>query len=236
MKYSSKEGMSWKGEGEGVGFKMGRVDVCRICSFRLEALAICVVVFGGSLQSVQARQQTATVRHIIVTGDDHDPGIEIRATGPIIPRTQTVTDPDRLIVDLPEARPAAGLQKILINRGKLKDVRVGLLSAHPPTTRVVLDLAAPTEYRVSPLANAIVVKLGGDTAPAAAPVASTTNPPADARPTETASAAPNPPPPQSPEPSRARWILPILVMTTVMAMLVIAVVAHLQNSRSGRGL
>jgi hypothetical protein len=192
-------------------------------------------VFGG-VQFVQAGQQTATVRHIAITDDDHDPGVEISATRPIIPRTQTVTGPDRLIVDLPQARPAAGLQKIPINRGKLKDVRIGLLSANPPTTRVVLDLVAPAKYQVSPLANTIVVTLSNEAELAPAPVAPTTNPPAESSPAETTSAIPTPLPPQSSEPSRARWILPILVMTTVMAMLVIAVVAHLQNRRSGRGL
>ena len=131
-------------------FKVGGVAIYRVSmfSFMLGTLAICGVTFGGCVQPVQAGQQTAVVRHITVTGDDHDLGVEITATRPIIPRTQTVTDPDRLIVDLPEARPGAGLQKILVNRGELKNVRVGLLSANPPITRVVLDLTAPTDYRV----------------------------------------------------------------------------------------
>jgi hypothetical protein len=219
-----------------VRFNVGQGTVRKVRFFVLVALAVCGVVFGGYVQFAQAGQQTATVRHIAVTGDDHDPGVEISASAPIIPRTQTVTGPDRLIVDLPQARPAAGLKTIAINRGKLKDVRVGLLSANPPTTRVVLDLLAPAKYQVSPLANTIVVTLGNEAEPAPAPVAPTTNPPAEPRPAETTSAVPTPPPPQSPEPSRARWIMPILVMTTVMAMLVIAVVAHLQNRRSGRGL
>ena len=221
---------------EEVVFKIGRSGVGRVFLFGMEALVIYLVVSGQGARPVQAGQQTVTVRHIAVSGDDHDPGIEISATGPIVPRTQTVTGPDRLIVDLPEARPAAGLQKISINRGILKDVRVGLLSAHPPTTRVVLDLAGPTEYRVSPVANAIVVKLGKDPAREEPPVASTPSPQADAQPSETTSAVPTPPLTQSSEPSRARWIMPILVITTVMAMLVIAVVAHLQNRRGSRGL
>lgn len=221
---------------EEVVFKIGRSGIGRVCLFCLEALALYLIVSSDGVRAVYAGQQTAIVRHIGVIGDDHDPGIEISATRPIIPRTQTVTGPDRLIIDLPEARPAAGLQKIPINRGKLKDVRVALLSAHPPTTRVVLDLVATTEYRVSPLANAIVVKLGNDPAPAAAPVASAPNPPADAQSAEATSAAPTPTPPQPSEPSPARWIMPFLVVATVMAMLVIAVVAHLQNRRGGRGL
>lgn len=217
-------------------FKIRCVPICRVCRFAFSwnTLAICALLLGGSAQLVQAGQQAATVRHITVSGDDPDLAIEITATKAIIPRTQTVTGPDRLIVDLPEARPDRGLQKIPINRGKVKDVRVGLLSANPPITRVVLDLVAPTEFRVTRLANTIVVKLANESAPAAAPVAATTEPSADAPSSETTSAAPNPPPPQSSEPSRARWILPILVVTTVMAMLVIAVVAHLQNRRGDR--
>ena len=204
-------------------------------SFTLGTLAIGGVTFGGGAQLLQAGQKTAIVRHVTVTGDDHDLVVEITATTPIIPRTQMVTDPDRLIVDLPEARPGAGLQKIAVNRGELRNVRVGLLSANPPITRVVLDLTAPTDYRVSPLANRIVVKLGNESAPAGAPAAPATNPTADATPAENTPAVSTPPPPQSSEPSLFRWVMPILVVTAIMAMLVIAVVVHLQNKRTGRG-
>lgn len=206
----------------------------RMSSSALKAVAACVVLFGACLQvagiMVQAGQRVATIRHITVSGDDHDLDVEISATMPVTPLTQTVTDPDRLIVDLPEARPAAGLQKILISRGNLKGVRVGLLKANPPTTRVVLDLTAPTAYRVSPLANTIVIKLGNGSGPEPAPIAPTTKL-EDVKPAENTSLVPTPPPDQSSERSRARWILPILVVGTVLAMLVIAVVAHLQNKR-----
>jgi hypothetical protein len=199
----------------------------------LGTLAIGGVTFGGGMPLVQAGQKGAIIQHIAVTGDDHDLDVEITATKPIIPRTQTLTDPDRLIIDLPEARPGAGLQKILVNRGELKNVRVGLLSANPPITRVVLDLTAPTDYRVSPQANTIVVKLGSESGPSAASTPPPTNPTADAPPADTTSPVSTPPPPQS-EPSPLRWIMPILVVTAIMAMLVIAVVVHLQNRRSGR--
>jgi hypothetical protein len=80
-----------------VGFNGGRVGVYRVRVLSLGTLAIFAVVFGGGIKPVQAGPQAATVRHISVTGDDHDPGIEINATRPIVPRTQTVTGPDRLI-------------------------------------------------------------------------------------------------------------------------------------------
>ena len=208
----------------------------RIFSFALETLAICALAFCGGAQLVQAGQRAAAVRHISVTGEDRDLDVEITATKPIRPRTQTVTAPDRLIVDLADARPDARLRKILVNRGNLRDVRVGLLSANPPITRVVLDLVAPTEYRVSPLANTIVVKLGNESGSVAAPIAPTTEPPSEATPDGNTSAIPTPPLEQPSEPSPLRWIMPILVMTAVMAMLVIAVVVHLQNRQDRRGL
>jgi len=206
----------------------------------LKTLAICAVLLAGCLQLngilVQPGKQVAAIRHIAVTGGDHDLDVEITASAPITARTLTVTDPDRLIVDLPESLPSAGLHKIFVNRGKLIDIRVGLLSANPHITRVVLDLTSPTQYRVLPMGNTILVKLSGESRPGPAPVAATTMPPAETRPAQTTAVVTLPPPARSPEPNRARWILPILVTAAVLAMLVIAVVSHIQNKRASRGL
>ena len=205
-----------------------------------KTLAICAVLLAGCLQlngfPVQAGKQIATIRHIAVTGGDHDLDVEITATVPITARTQTVTAPDRLIVDLPESLPSAGLHKIFVNRGKLIDIRVGLLSANPRITRVVLDLTSPTQYRVLPMGNTIVVKLSGESGPGPAPVAATSMQPGKTVPAQTTSVVAIPPPARSPETNRARWILPILVTAAVLAMLVIAVVSHIQNKRASRGL
>lgn len=226
----------WERKVKGVGFKFEGDAVCRICSFCLKTLVVCSFMMGGGLQLMQAAQQVAIVHRLTAIGDDHDPGIEITASKPIIPRSQTVADPDRLIVDLPGARPDAGLQKVAINRGALRDVRVGLLSANPPVTRVVMDLAGPTPYRVSPLANKIVVKFGNESAAVPAPIVATNDPPALPRPTETTSALPMPPPEQPTQRSWAHWIMPILVTASVVAMLVITLVVNIQNRRNRRGI
>ena len=218
-----------------MGFKAGRA-IREVGIFCLKISAICTVLFSSNVQRVQARQQAATIRQIAVTGDDRGVGVEITANRPVTPRMQTVTDPDRLIVDLPEARPDAALQKVAINRGKLRNVRVGLLSANPPVTRVVMDLAAPTDYRVSPLANTIVVTLGEESSPEPTPTFATANPPALTRPAETTPAvaitAPEPPTQRS----WAHWIMPILVTTSVLAMLLISLIVHIQNRRHRRGI
>jgi len=204
--------------------------------FALTMVAVLSVLFGADVQRVHAAQQTATVRSIAVTGSDRDIAVQITASKPVTPRTQFVTGPDRLIVDLPETRPEAGLRKMLIQRGKLRDVRVGLLSANPPVTRVVLDLVAPPEFRVLPLANAVVVKLAEASGVESAAFTTTSNPPAAVTPAATTSAVAITPQEETSGHSWARWIMPILVTTTVLTMLIISLVVHIQNRQHRRGL
>lgn len=197
--------------------------------------AVCGALFASGIQMAHA-EQTATVRNISVKGNDRGLDVEITASKPVTPRTQFVTGPDRLIVDLPETRPEAGLRKILIQRGKLRDVRVGLLSANPPITRVVLDLVAPPEFRVLPLANAVVVKLAEASGVESAAITSESAPTARVLPAASTTAVAMAQFEEPPSRSWARWIMPILVTTTVLTMLITALIVNLQNRRHRRGL
>jgi hypothetical protein len=126
------------------------------------------LLLGSSLsfgaEPVPARE-TATIHRVRVTGSNRDLRVEITADEPITPCIQTATGPERLIIDFPQALPSPNLHKVLVNRGNLRDVRVGLFSASPQVTRVVLDLNARSQYRVLPSGNTIVVRLV-DVAPA----------------------------------------------------------------------
>ena len=76
--------------------------------------------------------------------------VEIQTSGaPVAPDTQTLTGPDRIVVDFPGALPAAELRALKVNRGALKGVRTGLFFDNPPITRIVLDLAEPQSYQIS---------------------------------------------------------------------------------------
>jgi hypothetical protein len=70
-----------------------------------------------------------------------------------------VTGPDRLVIDFPNSVPGANLHNLIVNRGAVTDIRVGLLSARPPVTRVVLDLRSPQPYQLLPSGNRLIVKL-----------------------------------------------------------------------------
>src|SRR5271165_2507205 len=102
----------------------------------------------------------ARVQHVLVRETGDSMVVEIQTSGaPVAPETQTVTGPDRIVVDFPGALPASELRALKVNRGALKAVRTGLFFSNPPITRIVLDLDEPQSYQVSTIQNAILVKL-----------------------------------------------------------------------------
>jgi hypothetical protein len=86
--------------------------------------------------------------------------IEIEASDRIVPHTNVITGPDRLIVDFVNALPGAQLRNQAVNREEVKSLRVGLFSSNPPVTRVVLDLNGPQPYQVFPSGRTVIVKVG----------------------------------------------------------------------------
>jgi hypothetical protein len=88
--------------------------------------------------------------------------IQIQASRASAPRVQLVSNPERLVIDIPNSVPTTGFRGLAINRGDVRAIRVSLYSAKPPTTRVVVDLNAPEWYRVVQNASGLAVMLGSD--------------------------------------------------------------------------
>ena len=86
--------------------------------------------------------------------------IEVEASDRIIPQTNLLKNPDRLVVDFVNAVPGAQLHNQAVNRAEVKSLRVGLFSANPPVTRIVLDLSGPQPYQVFPSGRTVIVKVG----------------------------------------------------------------------------
>ena len=128
-------------------------------------LSICVVAPSYALAAIPqqiegaASGQSATIRRVTVLGTRNDIEIEIDASQQVTPQTRVLTGPDRLVIDFPNAVPGSGLRNLSVNRGDVKDVRVGLFEANPPTTRVVLDLKTPQNFQIFPSGNMVIVKL-----------------------------------------------------------------------------
>jgi hypothetical protein len=76
--------------------------------------------------------------------------LQVQTSVAVVPQAQTISNPERLIIDVPGAEPGSAVRGLTVNRGDVKRVRVGLFSTSPPITRIVLDLNSPLTYRVTP--------------------------------------------------------------------------------------
>jgi len=90
--------------------------------------------------------------------------LQIQTSAPVTPQAQIISDPERLVIDIPGAVPGSRLRNFRVNRSELKRVRVGLFQTVPPVTRIVLDLNVPEWYRIVPAASGFIVSLGTERA------------------------------------------------------------------------
>ena len=115
-----------------------------------------------------AEKPLATLESVKVTSTPGGITVVMEASQSVAVRSQAITDPDRLILDFPNSRPASGLRTKLLNQGEVKGFRVARYSENPPTTRVVIDLNSPQHYQVFPDGKTVIVNLMSDQQQAAA--------------------------------------------------------------------
>src|SRR5438445_4891029 len=145
--------------------------------------------------SPTATAQNAQIRHVSVVKSGGTVQIQIETSKRVVPLTEVVTDPDRLVIDFADAVPGPELRAVPVNQGEVKAVRVGRVTSNPPVTRVVVDLKSAQPFRLFPSSKSVMVKIGegGISAVAAAPAA-----PASPKVVES---APQPPAPPMPAPA-----------------------------------
>ncbi len=114
------------------------------------------------------------MRSVKVLGGKDTVEIEVEASDRVTPQSQVVTAPDRLVVDFPNSRPGDGLRNQSVDRGEVKDVRVGLFQSKPPVTRLVIDLKSAQSYQVFPNGRTVMIKVVGG-AVASTPVTAPAN-------------------------------------------------------------
>jgi AMIN domain len=136
-------------------------SVSRIILSRLLLAALCAPLAASFLLA-----QTS-VRSVKVLGSKDAVEIEVQASDRIVPQTQVLTGPDRLVIDFPNAVPSNQLRNQSVDRGEVKDLRVGLFQAKPPVTRVVLDLKVAQSYQVFPYGRTVIIKVMRGSAAAA---------------------------------------------------------------------
>jgi hypothetical protein len=127
-----------------------------------------LAVLWGLLAASSLLAQVS-VRTVKVLGAKDAVEIEVEASNPIIPQTQILTGPDRLVIDFPNAVPGSQMRSQSVDRGQVKDVRFALFQGKPPVTRIVLDLKAAQSFQVFPYGRTVIIKvMGGEVAVGAA--------------------------------------------------------------------
>jgi len=102
--------------------------------------------------------QPVWVRSVNVIHGREGIELEIRSNGVLKPTVTRVADPDRIVVDLENARTLRPVQ-VPVKSGEVKAVRMALYQVNPPITRVVVDLEGARDYELVPSENGLRVKL-----------------------------------------------------------------------------
>ena len=111
------------------------------------------------LQAHAASQEVAQIRKVNVVNASNGVSVNVDVTGPVTPKVIVATAPDRLVLELPNTTSSAKQQHIAVNRDGVKQVRIGLNSANPPVTRVVIDLLSSREYKLATDGGTIVLTI-----------------------------------------------------------------------------
>ena len=140
------------------------------------ATAILIAVCGAAQTTLQPRVAASTpqksgvaVQSLNVFAAQDGPAVEILSSAPITPSLQVVTNPLRLVIDLPGATVSLPRKRIPYPSDLIKAVRADQFQANPPVARVVVDLLAPVAYSWTGEGNRLVISMRAAQAPAKPP-------------------------------------------------------------------
>jgi len=111
----------------------------------------------------------ARVHKLSVRKDSESTTILIHASGTFNYETLVLSNPTRLVVDLPQSILVARRQRIAIDQEAVVGVRTGQFKADPPVTRVVIDLLKMVPYEIERVPEGLKITLGHQPTAATAP-------------------------------------------------------------------
>lgn len=115
---------------------------------------------GSQPSAAPAGSKIAAIKSFRIVQEKDGPAVEILSTKPLVPTIQAISDPDRLVIDLPNARLDTQQKRISIKADQISTLRADQFQQNPPVARVVVDLLAPRAYTWDAAGNRLVVHLG----------------------------------------------------------------------------
>jgi len=97
--------------------------------------------------------------HVGVVQGKDGLNVQITATGPIQPQTFTLKNPDRIVLDVPNAVPAFRQRQISVESANVRSIRVSRYQAHPAVARIVLELKQPQQFELAHKGKDLLVQL-----------------------------------------------------------------------------
>lgn len=107
-----------------------------------------------------AGAKNAAIKSIRIVQEKEGPAVEILSTKPLVPSIQAITGPDRLVIDLPNARLETPENRINVQADQIKALRANQFQENPAVARVVVDLLVPRAYTWDVAGNRLIVHLG----------------------------------------------------------------------------
>ena len=114
----------------------------------------------GSKSAAVPASKIAAIKSFRIVQEKDGPAVEILSTKPLVPSIQAISDPDRLVIDLPNARLDTQQKRIIVQADQISAIRADQFQQNPPVARVVVDLLAPRAYTWGAAGNRLVVHLG----------------------------------------------------------------------------
>jgi Localisation of periplasmic protein complexes. len=106
------------------------------------------------------KQGVAAIKSFRIVEEEGGQAVEILSTRPVVPSIQSISAPDRVVIDLPNARLETHSKRIKVNANHIAALRADQYQQNPPVTRVVVDLLGPRAYTWDSSGNRVVVHLG----------------------------------------------------------------------------
>jgi len=90
--------------------------------------------------------KVASIKSFRIVQEKDGQAVEILSTRPVVPAIQSISDPDRLVIDLPNARLEVKQKRVSVQADQISAVRADQFQENPPVARVVVDLQGPRTY------------------------------------------------------------------------------------------
>jgi N-acetylmuramoyl-L-alanine amidase len=124
---------------------------------KLRAIASCLSLLGCLYLAAGPVAAAEKLKGARVSTDLERTRVVLDLTDKVRYSTQTLANPDRLVVDLRDTRNAASLKKLPLQDTPIRAVRAGIRNGHD--LRLVFDLTAPANASVSQRGDQLVIDL-----------------------------------------------------------------------------